>query len=159
MRYIATLFITLMITTSHTALASDFYYKTGIIKAVDMNSSTFTVILDGAGITEIYHFPDNFRYIENGVKLDDKSLVEPGQRVKLKFSGSGTSVNKESKISGMIVELDLKTGAGTIREEKTNRLVPFRLTQDLMDKKNNVLKTGTVVEFTYTRADRLTAGN
>jgi hypothetical protein len=55
----------------------------------------------------------------------------------------------ENTVRGMIVNLDRKEGTGMLREEQTNRLVPFRFTEDSREKRGAIPRKGAVVEFTY----------
>lgn len=149
MRIFKSVIFILVFTFTHTTTAAEVFYKTGIIKAVDMNSNTFTVEFDDSGLTKTYNFPDKVNFIDNGVTLADKTLIERGQPARLKFVNTGMAAKTESTVHGMVVRFDSDTGKGTLRQELTNKLIPFRFTRDLMENRADLPKVGAVVEFTY----------
>ena len=55
----------------------------------------------------------------------------------------------ENTMRGIVVKLDMKEGAGTLKQEYTNKLVSFRFAKELTEKRIDLPKVGTVVEFTY----------
>lgn len=59
----------------------------------------------------------------------------------------------DNTLRGTIVEIDMATGTGTLKQENTNKLVPFRFSDNLRDSRIELPKAGTVVEFTYTREE------
>ena len=68
------------------------------------------------------------------------------------IAGGGNTVR------GTIVDIDMATGTGTLKQENTNKLVSFRFADNLKDSRMELPKAGTVVEFTYTReADKVAA--
>lgn len=150
MRYLKTLLFTMVFAAAHTVMAAGVSYETGIIKSVDVSSNTFTVEFGDSGLTKTYSFPDLVNFIDNGELLHDKTLIEPGQVVKLKFIDTAMMPKPESTLKGIVVQFDSETGKGTLRQELTNKLIPFRLTKDLLENRADLPKTGAVVEFTYT---------
>ena len=150
MRNLKTLIFILVFAAAHTAMAAGVSYETGIIKSVDIDSNTFTVESYKSGMTKTYSFPSMVNFIDNGALIHDKSLIEPGQVVKLKFINTGMMETSEGIVKGIVVRFDSKTGKGTLRQTLTNKLVSFRLTKKLLGNRVDLPKVGAVVEFTYT---------
>lgn len=150
MRYLKTLFFVLIFAATHTVMAAGVTYRSGIIKAVDMDGNTFTVKFDSGGPAKTYSFPGTVNYIDKGVLLHDKSLIEPGQAAKLKFMKTGKQAMSEGTVSGIVTRFDGETGKGVLRSEMTNKLIHFQLANDLLQNRLDLPRVGTVVEFTYT---------
>ena len=67
-------------------------------------------------------------------------------------SMAGTTQYKsgtENTMRGVIVELDAAAGTGILKQELTNKLVSFRFAEEFKEKRIDMPKVGTVVEFTY----------
>ena len=134
---------------AHTA-AAEVSYRTGIITTVDVDSNTFTVLYTDSGKTKSYSFPDKVNFINNGVTRHDKTLIEPGQFVELKFVKTGMTTKTEGILKGKVVQFDKFKGNGTLRLERTHKLVPFQFAKDLMGSYFDLPRVGDNVEFSYT---------
>lgn len=147
MRHLKTLIFIMVFAAAHTVTAAGVSYQTGTIKSVDMADNTFTVKLNGSGMTKTYNFPDSVNFVNKGALMHDKSLIEPGQTARLKFVDAGMMTKRENSVKGIVVQFDSETGKGVLREELTNKLIAFRLTRDLLKNRIDLPKVGAVVEF------------
>ena len=130
MRNLKTALITLAFVCAHAASANTYSDQTDIIKAVN-----------------------KVNLIGDAIVLLDKTLIEPVRLASLKFVNTGPRNKTESTIRGIVIQVDMATGRGILREERTNRLVTFAFEQGLLDKHVAVPRVGAYVEFTYTAAD------
>jgi hypothetical protein len=116
---------------------------------VDLKKNTFTVLLDGTGVTRTYRLPGKVNIIDRGVTRHDRNLIGPGQPVQLKFMETVAKPRMGGVISGVVVSLDRNTGKGVLKAARSNRFIPFRLTEDLKIRHAAAPIVGEQVEFTY----------
>ena len=138
-----------MLVFTHVAAADTIIYKTGTIKAVDLENNTFTIVMDRTYVTKTYAFPAKVNIVTSGLKKQDKSLIEPGMTMKLKFAVPDVAITepKEMTMKGTVVKIDRDTGVGTLRVSGSYRTVPFRFAEGLEVKRMPM--PGDEVVFTY----------
>ena len=125
----------------------------GTIAGVNLENNTFSVNLNN-GATEEYSFPTKVKVIVDGIVSHDKSLIQPGQSVMLKFSSASdrsmaySNENPaEFTIAGTVIQLDRVAGKGKLREDRTHNLVPFRFADNF--RRFDMPMVGDKVVFTY----------
>ena len=127
------------------------YQKYGTVAAIDLDNNSFSVTMRG-GETEIYSFPEKVNIIVNGAVQHDKSMIVPGQAVTLKFSriaddvASAFSNDSTMTLHGTVIELDRVAGNGSLRQDRTHKIIPFRFAETF--KKVDMPRVGDRVEFT-----------
>jgi archaellum component FlaF (FlaF/FlaG flagellin family) len=152
-KYYLTLLATLTLTAN--VSADSFIYRNGTITDVDIKNDTFSVVIGVSGKTRTYTFPEKFNYLHNGTVLHDKSLVRPGQPVTLKFRRGSAgypspdyySRSGDRVIKGKVVRMDKSGRIGSLRLERSNKIVPFRLADKLTVRE--FPRVGDDVVFTY----------
>jgi len=121
-----------------------------ILALVSAHAASANTYADQASIIKTVN---NVNIIADGVVLLHKALIEPVRLASLKFVNTGPGNKTESTIRGIVIRVDMATGTGTLREERSNRLVTFTFAKVLLENHVAVPKVGAYVEFIYTAAD------
>ena len=121
-------------------------YRNGTVTAVDLDNNTFTVLDSGTGESFVYEFPDKVSFQSNGKYNLDKELIRPGVNIRLRFSDHAAS-SDEQVVTGEVLSIDRVARKGLLRLEHSNRIVPFRFSDELESTELPV--TGDMVVFNY----------
>ena len=132
-------------------------YRRGTILSLDLEKNTILVIDKETGAISEYKLPKHIAVFNERVHRNDPSLLEPGQEVSLKFKLEEPrareifpdSDSDNFNLAGKVIYIDRSTGKGTLRESRTNRIVPFRFAEDNQNIK--IPRPGDPVVFTATR--------
>ena len=143
----------------------------GIISKVDIANNSFTVVEKKTGKTETYKFPKKIKVRVDGKTSHDISLIKSGHSVTLKFKQSHAELapalksrdSESMTLKGTILKIDRDSMTGTVRQDRTKKIMKFRYDDELKqavlkNPKNRLPRKGEKVTFAY-QLESLTLNN